>query len=156
MNSLNIFNRITFKLNERYKSLNFKSLGALYTVVFDSPVENYTNSHLPFHFDINEYPILECLLPNGNYFLMTTDKMISYFCKKFYLLSYKDYWWHDTETFKNNLPLTEGQTRVFKYLSQTKKEFIFEIESGLPAVATHNCILYEMRKIYPTNFNHDV
>jgi hypothetical protein len=98
-----------------------------------------------------EFPILECNLINGNYFLMTTSKMVSICSKIEYNLFYHNYWWFDPDVYQENFPNWSkgtGETVVYKYYSQEKDVFWYEINSGYPADIAHNCILFEMEQEY--------
>jgi hypothetical protein len=145
-----IFSLILDKLKSRYRDVaNLVTKNSEnHTNVFSYPINNYHQHEYNLTLELDEFPILECVLPNGNYFLMTTTKMISHYCDKHYVMTYSDYWWHDREFFQKAMPFTEGDTKVLKYFSFEKVEFIYEIDSGEPFDAAHGCILYNMRKIY--------
>jgi hypothetical protein len=145
-----IFFLLLSKLKSRYKDINnlLTKNNKSHTVIFSSLLDGYCKHEYHIILELNEFPILECLLPNGNYFLMSTTKMMSHFDGKDYKLLYSDYWWHDRDFFQKALPFTEGKTKVLKYFSYDKSEFLYEIDSGEPFDAAHGCVLYNMRKIY--------
>jgi hypothetical protein len=150
MTAEEIFFLILDKLKSRYSDVNnlLTNNDKSHTVIFSSMLNSYFKPECGITLGESEFPILECLLPNGNYFLMSTLKMESYFSGINYKLFYSDYWWYDREYFQNALPFIEGQTKVLKYYSFEKSEFLYEIDSGDPFDAAHGCILYNMRKIY--------
>ena len=150
MTSLEIYNYILEKLISRYNDLSKLRTNndSLHTRIFLNATFSYQYSNINVLLDTEELPILECLLPNGNYALMSTVRIISRFQGIKYELSYRDYLWHDKELFAKSLPFSQGKSKVFKYYSKNKQEFFYEVDSFEPADACHNCILYQMRKIY--------
>jgi hypothetical protein len=150
MTGQDIFYLILEKLQERYKEVgglpttNNKS----HTIFFSHLLINYRKTEYEIMLGSDEFPIVECLLPNGNYFIMSTFRMMSHFNGNNFELLYSEYWWHDREYFEKALPFREGITKVLRYFSLDKTEFFYEIDAGEPVDAAHNCILYYMRKIY--------
>lgn len=102
----------------------------------------------------NEYPILECCLENGNYFLMTTERMVSEYLGTKYEITYQDFFKFDPELLLKNREDEESKTLIYKGYAQNKEnikqkgaEFIFEIDSGRPAYFASNQILFFMIQV---------
>jgi len=93
------------------------------TNLFLEPISNFHATPIEVNLGQGEYPILECYLENGNYFLQTTQRMFSIFGQKKIELLYSNYWWDDIEITSANLPFHIGETKIFKYYSLDKDEF---------------------------------
>jgi hypothetical protein len=150
MKQIEIFHAIIDKLKEKYGDLvNLKTNNKkLNTKIFVNETYNYEVTELNIKLEREEMPILECILENGNYLLMTTKRMLSRYNGKFFTLNYLDYWWDDSIVRRKYRSIFEGETVVFKYYSLTNEPFWFEIDSFYPADAAHNKILTKMRAIY--------
>ena len=80
----------------------------------------------------NELPLLECHLPNDNYFLMTTDYVYSYFMHYLSMFSY-----HSLKSFHSSVqgfndPKLGNKTELHTLSWGVKSLFLFEIDSGDP------------------------
>ncbi|NJO04020.1 MAG: hypothetical protein HC880_22170 [Bacteroidia bacterium] len=80
----------------------------------------------------DEFPLLECSLPNDNYFLMTTEKVYSYFM---HYLQQGDY--HTLEGFHPSTyffkhPSLGNNTELYALQYQNKSLLFYEIDSGDP------------------------
>jgi hypothetical protein len=150
MKAKEVLESIIDKLKEKYTDLvDLKTNNSkLHTRIFCSEIENYNVKALQLILGKEEYPILECKLENGNYFLMTTNKMLSLYKNTPYSLSYIDYWWYDSKVREKYKSIIEGDTIIFKYYSLNEQPFWYEIDSFYPADIAHNTILNKMRGIY--------
>ncbi len=142
---VNIHERIIEKLKRKYNGFELKTNNnALYTIIHKDQESILKLKCSLFELDADEIPILSCLLPNENFFLMTTKGMYSVFSNKQYIMYYKDFDRSDRSYYNSSKQLGEGNTRVFKYYSKTNEIFIYEIDSLYPADASHNVILHEL------------
>ncbi len=147
--------KIIDKLKRKYPGLELKTNNhALHTIVYKDQKSISKFECSLFQLDIDEVPILECSLPNNNYFLMTTKGMYSFFSNELYMMPYTDFDKSDRDYYRSSKQLGEGETRVFKYYSKKGDSFIYEIDSLYPADASHNTILHEMT-IRRSHYNDD-
>jgi hypothetical protein len=144
-----IHSKIIDKLRKFNNDLiNLKTGNAkLHTRIFLDLNVNYHFLSKHVVLETYEYPYLECLLDNGNYFLMTTERMFSTFEGKQYLLEYRNYRGSDWAFVENNKPIEAGFTKIFKYYSFDGNEFIYEIDSYFPAFFANNIILLYMKEV---------
>lgn len=103
----------------------------LNTIIFDKEGLEISRKDI-IKLSNNEYPLLECDLPNGNYFLMTTDYIYSYFRR--YLLK-KDYQSltriNDcTYFFRDAKP--RNKTELYVIECKNQELLFFEIDSDYP------------------------
>lgn len=80
----------------------------------------------------DEYPLLECSLPNDNYFLMTTDYVYSYFMHYLTQTRYlQEMWFYSgTDGFNNPELGNKTELHAVKLTKTNKSLLLFEIGAG--------------------------
>lgn len=143
---------VLYFINQKMES-RYSDIGGLpairrrlkYSIIYTNIFEEFRKDDQGIILTQDEFPIIECTLPNGNYFLMSTLRMVSVFQNTRYELPYSEYLWHDSQYMAEALPFNDNSPKTLKYYSRDKSIFIFEIESGLLLDVAHNCVLYNLR-----------
>ena len=78
----------------------------------------------------DEYPLLECNLPNGNYFLVTTSHVYSYFRHYLFREKHENLIEFNTSTYFFKHPKFGNKTELYVLECKAQKLFFFEIDSG--------------------------
>lgn len=80
----------------------------------------------------DEFPLLECSLPNDNYFLMTTEKIYSYFMHHLQQGDYHTLEGFHPSTYFFKHPSLGNKTELYALQYKNKSLLFYEIDSGDP------------------------
>ena len=80
----------------------------------------------------DEFPLLECNLPNGNYFLMTTEHIYSYFRNYLQQRNYSALGGFHPSTYFFRHPSLGNNTEFYVLQCKNNSLLFYEIDSGDP------------------------
>jgi hypothetical protein len=139
------------KLKQRYNDgLDWRTPNdQLHTRLFNQPGLDISRSDL-VELKNNELPLLECQLPNDNYFLMTTDYVYSYFMHYLRGGAYHRLKGFHPSTQGFNDPLLENKTELYSIVFENKTLLFFEIDSNDPGRYAQDLfrIMWEREEVY--------
>jgi hypothetical protein len=102
-----------------------------HTHIYTVPTPHDGNGYVVLLTD--EYPLLECSLQDGNYFLITTDRVISYYRNCLQTQFHKDFINFDFSTYKFIDRDNKNQKTEFYILEYKEDKVFYEIDSYAPS-----------------------
>ncbi|NJO04021.1 MAG: hypothetical protein HC880_22175 [Bacteroidia bacterium] len=111
----------------------------LNTVLFDNEDLEIRRKDL-ISLEEDEFPLLECNLSNGSYFLMTTHRVYSFFRNYLQEREYEDLEGLHTGTFFFNDPKLGNKTELYAIQCKNKSLLFYEIDGGQPSFLRKRCL----------------